>query len=243
MTLVRKVVQIFKDSHGIYGSRKIKRVLRNKHHLKISRRKIRTIMIQEGLVSVYTHTKYKAQASLVNEENTPNLLKRKFNDLAPYSAVVSDLTYVKVDNEWLYICIMLDLFNREIIGHSVGKHHDSKLVCAAFDTILIPFRKIGIFHTDRGGEFKSSAIDSLLKSNGIKRSLSMKGCPYDNAVAESTFKIIKTEFIHNQSFKNLKDLKEKLDVYVYWYNYVRIHGALEYQTPVMYRINHNRYPL
>ena len=78
-------------------------------------------------------------------------------------------------------------------------------------------RQIQLFHTDRGNEFKNKTIDEVLDTFQINRSLSMKGCPYDNAVAEATFKIIKTEFV-KKYFGNLDRLKLKLDDYVHWFN-------------------------
>ena len=80
-------------------------------------------------------------------------------------------------------------------------------------------------------------IDCILTTFEIERSLSMKGCPYGNAVAEATFKIIKIEFVWNETFTDLKELKLKLWDYVNWYNHHRIHSALGYQTPVQYREN------
>ena len=79
-------------------------------------------------------------------------------------------------------------------------------------------RQIQLFHTDRGNEFKNKTIDEALDTFQINRSLSMKGCPYDNAVAEATFKIIKTEFVKGRYFENLDQLKLKLDDYVHWFN-------------------------
>ncbi len=96
---------------------------------------------------------------------------------------------------------------------------------------------IRLFHTDRGNEFKNQTIEELLETFHIERSLSHKGCPYDNAVEEATFKIIKTEFIWNETFTNLSELKLKLWDYVHWYNHYRIHSSLGYQTPVEYREN------
>ena len=96
---------------------------------------------------------------------------------------------------------------------------------------------INIFHTDRGNEFKNQMIDETLEVFDIQRSLSHKGCPYDNAVAEATFKIIKTEFVKNQTFASLYQLRLKLAEYVNWFNNCRIHSSLEYQTPVQYRMN------
>ncbi len=97
--------------------------------------------------------------------------------------------------------------------------------------------KIQIFHTDRGNEFKNQIIDDTLSAFGINRSLSMKGCPYDNAVAEATFKIIKTEFVNSQIFENLDQLKYQLADYVNWFNNHRIHSSLGYLTPYEYRTN------
>ena len=98
--------------------------------------------------------------------------------------------------------------------------------------------KIQLFHTDRGNEFKNKLIDEALETFKIKRSLSMKGCPYDNAVAEATFKIIKTEFVKRRHFDSLEDLKRELYDYVHWFNNIRIHGTLGYVSPVEYKLEH-----
>ncbi len=129
----------------------------------------------------------------------------------------------------------LDLYNREIIGYSAGEHKTADLVKAAFQNVKGSLEEISLFYTDRGNEFKNQAIEEVLETFGIKRSLSKKGCPYDNAVAEATFKIIKTEFVWNEIFADLKELKLKLWDYVNWYNHHRIHSSLGYQTPVQYR--------
>ena len=151
--------------------------------------------------------------------------------------VVSDLTYVRVGNHWNYICILIDLFNREIVGYSAGEHKTAELVKQAFRKVEGNLSEIHIFHTDRGNEFKNETIEELLETFHIERSLSHKGCPYDNAVAEATFKVIKTEFVWNETFHTLEELKIKLWDYVNWYNHHRIHSSLGYQTPVQYREN------
>lgn len=88
-----------------------------------------------------------------------------------------------------------DLFNREIIGYSTRKNKDAGLAGKAFSRININPEKIQIFHTDRGNEFKNRTLDKMLETFQIDLSLSKKGCPYANAVAEVTFKIIKIEFV------------------------------------------------
>ena len=149
--------------------------------------------------------------------------------------MTSDLTYVKVRNTWHYVCIFLDLFNREIIGYSAGRHKTSRLVYEALQTIHTDLRRIQWVHSDRGGEFKAGNLQAIWDAFGIQQSLSRKGCPYDNAVSESTFHILKTEFVRGWSFDSLTQLRQELAVYVYWYNHIRIHGTLDYQTPIAVR--------
>ena len=160
-------------------------------------------MKANGLVSRYTIAQFKPHVDRCNESKTANLVKRNFKHQEQLNVVVSDLTYVRVGMSWHYICILIDLFNREIIGYSSGRNKDASLVSKAFASVKANLNNIQIFHTDRGNEFKNQAIDDTLKAFHIKRSLSMKGCPYDNAVAEATFKVVKTEFVYNERFESL----------------------------------------
>lgn len=112
---------------------------------------------------------------------------------------------------------------------------DAALVSRAFANVQGDLRQIQWFHTDRGSEFKNDKMDEILKAFEIGRSLSMKGCPYNNAVAEATYKIMKTEFIHQLDFHSLQHLELELYYYVNWFNKHRIHGALGYLTPVQFR--------
>lgn len=213
--LVFKIVDIFKASRNNYGTRKIKIELK-KQGLQVSRRRIGRIMKQEGLVSNYTVAQYKPHVDKCNESKVANLVNRKFDEQPLFNVVVSDLTYIRVGMKWNYICVLVDLYNREIIGYSAGPNKTANLVSQAFSTVRINLNNIQIFHTDRGNEFKNQLIDETLQTFCISRSLSMKGCPYDNAVAEATFKIIKTEFVRGQIFASLNDLKYQLADYVNW---------------------------
>lgn len=191
------IIKIFKESRNNYGSRKIKVKLQELGY-QVSLRRIRKIMDLNGLVSNYTVKQFKVHKASCNEEEGENILNREFEREKQLDVVVSDLTYVNVAGKWNYICLILDLWNREIIGYAAGIHKDAKLVYKAFSKISYDLRKINIFHTDRGNEFKNKIIEELIETFGIKRSLSKKGCPYDNAVAEATYKIIKTEFAYNR---------------------------------------------
>lgn len=232
--LISRITEIFKSSRNNYGTRKIKSILA-KEDLVISRRRIGRIMKQEGLVSNYTIAQFKPHVDKCNESKIANKVNREFNNQPEYNVVVSDLTYVRVGMSWNYICVLIDLFNREIIGYSAGRNKDASLVMRAFSKVETNLDLIQIFHTDRGNEFKNKMIDETLDTFNIQRSLSMKGCPYDNAVAEATYKIIKTEFVRKSAFSSLEELQYELSDYVNWFNNHRIHSALNYLTPREFR--------
>ena len=231
--LENTVIKIFHESRNNYGTRKIKIEL-NKQKIATSRRKIGEIMRKYALVSNYTIKQYKVQKSTCNNENTPNIVNREFNDRCDLEVLVSDLTYVRVGEKWYYICLILNLYNRKIVGFSSGAHKTANLVYEAFLNSSINLSSVSIFHTDRGNEFKNKLIDELLTTFNIKRSLSSKGNPYDNAVAEATYKIVKTEFSFNRIFSSPQELSLELFDYVNWYNNKRIHGSLGYVAPCDY---------
>ena len=231
------VIEEFKDNWNVYGTRKLKRALaRRKEPILISRRKIGKIMKKYGLVSKYVK-KQKSRKSVINEEAKPNIVNREFEGRKPYDVVVSDLTYVKVGSKWHYVCLLLDLSARDIIGFAAGKNKDAKLVRKAFYRVNTDLRNINIFHTDRGSEFKNEVVDGIISAFGIDRSLSAKGNPYDNAVSESMYNVLKTEMVLNESFDTLDELELRLFEYVNWYNNIRLHGALGYITPMEAKSN------
>ncbi|MGN3381403.1 IS3-like element ISEfa8 family transposase, partial [Enterococcus faecium] len=175
------------------------------------------------------------QRTACNEAKTANVLDRTFTQEQPLEAIVTDLTYVRVRKKWHYICLILDLFNREIIGYSCGEKKDASLVKEAFGRIPYSLTDVKLFHTDRGKEFDNQTIHEILNGFGITRSLSRKGCPYDNAVVESTYKSVKVEFVHQYQFETLAQLRLELFDYVHWWNYLRLHGTLAYETPIQIR--------
>ncbi len=232
--LTPEVFLAYGSNRGAYGARKIKAVLERRGFC-ASRRRIGRIMKESGLVGAYAKAEFKAHVGNPNEADLPNIVAREFEGHAPHTHVVSDLTYVRVGGRWNYVCLLVDLHNREIVGHAAGEHKGTKLVKSAFATISFPLTDIDVFRTDRGGEFDNIAIDDMLEAFDIKRSLSKKGCPYDNAVDESTNKILKAEFIYKERFSTLYELQLKLNDYVHWYNHFRLHSKLGYMSPVEFR--------
>lgn len=143
--LENHIIRIFKESKNNYGSRKIKVEL-GKIGYQVSIRRIRKYMDLNGLVSNYTVKQFKVNKATCNEDKVENKLKREFNREEKLDVVVSDLTYVNVKGKWNYICLIIDLFNREIIGYAAGKHKTADLVYKAFSKIKCDLSKINIFH-------------------------------------------------------------------------------------------------
>jgi transposase InsO family protein len=228
-TLENAVIEEFRASRNNYGTRKLK-VMLNRRKFRVSRRRIGKIMRKYSLVSNYTLRQTKQKPS-VNNDETANIIQREFDGRGKYEVVVSDLTYVKIAGNWRYLCLLLDLCGRKILGSAVGSTKSAKLVETAFYSVQADLRRINIFHTDRGSEFKNPIIEQILTAFGIERSLSAKGSPIDNAVAESMYNIIKTEFTFGREFADLAEFKLMWFDYVNWYNNIRIHGSLDYMTP------------
>lgn len=152
-----------------------------------------------------------------------------------HTHIVSDLTYVRVGGKWNYVCLLVDLHNREIVGHAASGRKDARLVKAAFATLGFPPADIDVLRANRGSEFANPSIDDLLEAFDIRRSLSRKGNPYDNTVIESTNRILKKELIYRRAFTDLGQLRRELNSYVRWRNEKRMHSTLGYMSPVEFR--------
>lgn len=236
MDLVRKVVETFNRNRCVYGQKKLYYALR-KQGVHISKERLMKIVKDENLCSKYVLRRKPRCGSAVNKDDTTDVVARKFNNKKPLEVVVSDLKYVNVHSKWHYICLLVELCHREIIGFAAGPNKDADLVVAAWNSVKKDIRNICYFHTDRGGEFKNAKLDEKLEIGKIARSLSRAGTPIDNAVLESMYDIVKTEFIYGETFKSLSDLQAKLTGWVWWYNNERLHSSLGYLSPIESRVS------
>lgn len=110
-----------------------------------------------------------------NDADLPNVLDRAFDGYASHTHLASDLTYVRVLSAWHYVCLLVDLSNREIVGHAAGVHKDAKLVKSAFATVAFPLFDVDVFHSDRGPEFDNMALDEMFEVFGIARRSPRRG--------------------------------------------------------------------
>ncbi len=162
----------------------------------------------------------------------------------PGRVLAGDITYLRLGTgrNFLYLAVVIDLFNREVVGWSIGKSLETRLVLKALQMAI---KKVGpsaevIFHSDRGSQYASDAYRQFLKNKKIRPSMSRKGNCYDNAYTESWFSSLKKEFLYRKSYTGERELRSLVFEYIeVWYNKKRRHSSLDYQSPKGYAIKHN----
>jgi transposase InsO family protein len=224
------------DSHGIYGSPRIHRDLKEAG-VRCGKNRVARIMRDAGIRS-RTRKKFKATTNSKHDlPVAPNLLNQHFSVEAADSAWVGDITYVWTDEGWLYLATLLDLFNREVIGWSASSRMTRQLAIDALQMALGK-RNPGqglLHHTDRGSQYASAEYQRILKEHGMICSMSRKGNCYDNAVAESFFARLKSEWVNHQRYRSRAEAIQSLFYYIeIFYNRKRRHSSIEYATPQGY---------
>lgn len=164
----------------------------------------------------------------------PNLLKRQFSFEQPNQAWVGDITYIPTGEGWLYLAAVKDLCTKKVVGYAFSGRIDTQLTLAALDMAVRRERpKPGlIFHSDRGVQYAAAAFRDRLAALGIRQSMSRKGDPYDNAVAENFFSCLKCELVHLRRYDSR--CAAETDVFAYievFYNTLRPHSAIGWISP------------
>jgi len=166
-----------------------------------------------------------------------NLLQRDFTTDRPNRVWVSDITYVRTREGWLYLTVFIDLFSRSVVGWSISASLGHKMVLKALNRAILRRRppKGLIIHSDRGVQYACSGFTEALEHHGFVQSMSRKGDCWDNAVAESFFKTIKTELVYQNTFITRDQAKKEIFEYIEsYYNGIRRHSTLGYKTPIQY---------
>lgn len=225
-----KVKQAFDDSEQRFGAEKIRIVLAD-GGIHVSKKRILAIMQEMGLSSVRIDAKRQFKRKQQYEKQ--NLLKREFAAGHPNQIWVSDITYFKIKSYWVYLCIILDLYSRKIVGWRVSRNMSTNLVTATFKAA---FQERGqpqnlTFHSDRGKQYMSKAVTGLFQKYGVKQSFSATARPLDNAVAETFFSTFKREEAYRKDYTSEQHFRRSVAEYIRFYNEVRPHQTLNYKTP------------
>lgn len=233
--LVRIKAQ-FEESRRTYGSRRIHAALK-KSGIRCGRNRVARLMRQGGLVGVQRR-KYRATTnSRHNFPVAPNLLKRDFRVTELDRVYVADISYILTDEGWLYLAIELDLYSRRIVGWAFSNRLGRRLSLDALDMATGRRRPAAglIHHSDQGVQYACRDFRKLLGQHNMVASMSRKGNPYDNAVAESFFRTLKVELLYQRRFRTREEALAAIVEYIELvYNRRRLHSSLGYLSPVEY---------
>jgi transposase InsO family protein len=200
--LKAKILRIFEDSRRVYGYRRIAKALR-REKIQAGEKRVSRLMSELFLVAK-ARKKFKITTDSQHKKAVADdLVKRNFTASAPNAKCVSDITYVRTKRGWLYLCIILDLFSKKIVGWAISRRLKADLVVKA---IKMASHKRGslkrcIFHSDRGSQYCSREVRKLLKKLGMRQSMGKTGDCYDNSAAESFFHTLKIEGLFNRTFE------------------------------------------
>jgi transposase InsO family protein len=191
-------------------------------------------------LGIKAKTKRRFRATTNSKHNlpvAPNLLDQNFGVTEPNKVWASDITYIPTQEGWLYLAVCMDLYSRLIVGWSMGERITKQLVIDAFNMAAKNRSDIEglIHHSDRGSQYASYEFQNILKSYKAICSMSRKGNCYDNAVAESFFHSLKTEWVHHYRYKTRKEAIASIFEYIeIFYNRQRRHSHLNYLSPADY---------
>lgn len=227
-------------SRGTYGSPRIHEDLQELHY-RISRKRVARIMRAEGLLA-RPPRRYRATTdSRHSLAVAPNLVARQFHATGPNQIWVTDLTYVRTWEGWLFLAVIVDVFSRRVVGWASADHLRAELVLEALGMALGLRRPAPglIHHSDRGCQYASELYRTQLAARGIVCSMSRLGDCWDNAVAESFFATLKKDLVHRRPWPTMHEAKAAIHEYIAgFYNPYRRHSAIGQLSPINYERQH-----
>ena len=227
---------IHRELKGAYGSPRMVRELRARG-FPASKLRVERLMRENGIRARHKR-RYKATTDSRHAlPVAPNLLARNFTPPAPNRAWTADLTYIWTDEGWLYLAVVLDLFNREIVGWSIKPTMTAEIVTDALTMAWFRRRPASgvIHHSDRGSQYASSVFQNRLSEYGMTCSMSRKGNCWDNAPTESFFNSLKNERVHGARYATrAQAIADVFDYIEVFYNRSRRHSGLGYTSPTQF---------
>jgi putative transposase len=240
--LLRLIRASFVASHGIYGAPRVFLDLREAGET-CSKHRVERLMRENGLRALHG---YRTRRVSVGKPSIaiPNVLQRQFTVTRPNTAWVTDITYVRTWQGWLYLAVVMDLFSRKIVGWSTSPTIHREVV---LDATMMAIRRRRprqtLIHSDQGTQYGSDAWRRFCKANHLEPSMSRKGNCWDNAVAESFFSSLKKERIKKHIYKTRQLAVEDISDYIEaFYNQVRRHSYLSGMSPEQFEAAFKRRP-
>lgn len=241
--LTVQIRQIHERSRGTYGAPRVHAQLR-RDGVRVARKRVERLMREANLKGAYLPRYFRTTISGLETRTAPDLVERAFHADAPNKLWVSDFTYIRTDQGFLFLACILDVFSRRIVGWSTSDAMTADLVHGALE-MAVQNRDSRdarlIHHSDRGSQYSSVSFRFRLDEVGIRPSMGRKGDAYDNAMIESFFGTLKIELLYRQRWHTRHDAEMAIFSYIEgFYNTRRLHSCLDYRSPAQYEDDHQR---
>ena len=239
--LMKEIRRVYDENYKVYGARKIWRQL-NREGIVVGRGRVERLMRRMGLAGVVRGKTVRTTISDKDGVRAADLVKRQFVAGAPNRLWVADFTYVATRAGTVYVAFSIDVFSRKIVGWAASMSKETDLVLDTLERGLRDrdcrrsdgeFRLV--YHSDAGSQYTSFRFAQHLIDAGIDASIGTVGDALDNALAESTIGLYKTELIKPQGpWHNMREVEIATATWVEWYNNRRLHQACGYRPPTEY---------
>lgn len=234
--LKQDISVLYHQNYGIYGSPRIHKDLLEIGH-QVSESHVAALMREMGLSAEFPKMFVTTTDSDHDKFIYPNLLKRQFDVKEINKVWVTDITYIRTSEGWLYLASVMDLYSRRIVGYTIGMSMEVELVLTALKKALILRQPPDGFlhHSDRGSQYCANEYIEILEERNVQISMSRKGDPYDNACIESFHATIKKELIYRWGQITRKQAIKEIRKYIDgFYNPNRRHSRLDYLSPIQF---------
>lgn len=231
----KKFMAIYYENRGRYGYHSITTKLHNRN-IQVNHKTVQRLMKELGLVCRVRMKKYYSYKSKV-EKFFPNLLQREFRADKPNEKWVTDVTEFSLFGEKLYLSPILDLHSNDLVSYTISGRPTLSMVTSMLKMAfaIIPNGTDLILHSDQGWQYQHKQYRKMMKSKGIRQSMSRKGNCLDNASIENFFGLFKSKLFYLQEFDSMEHFKSKLLEYLDYYNNTRIKTKLKGLSPAIYR--------
>ena len=227
------ILRAHKASRRTYGSPRIHQALHAQGH-RIGKKRVCRLMREEGLSARIARRFVVTTDSRHEHPIADNTLDRDFSTGPINKRWAGDITYIRTNEGWLFLAVLLDVGSRRVVGFSMGASMHTEL-CTEALSVAIGLRRPGpgvVHHTDRGSQYASGDYGDELKAHAIVASMSRKGNCWDNAISESFFATLKKELVYRTTFESRSEATRAIADYIdYFYNTTRLHSTLGYLSP------------
>ncbi len=231
--LMQQIETVFDASHRTYGSPRVYQALKSEG-IACSENRVARLMRLRGIRAKQSKRFRCTTRRHPSRPVAPNHLQRDFSATAPNEKWVTDITYIKTAEGWLYLAVVLDLFARLVVGWSMSGRITGELTLSALKMAIRrrePEKGV-LHHSDQGSQYTDQEYQALLKKYGMTPSMNSVGTCYDNAAMESFFSSLKSELVNDQSYQTRCEARTSIFWYIeVFYNRSRLHSTLGYLTP------------